>query len=255
MATWVWVDGREVAPDAPAIPATDPGLLMGWTAFDSLVLPATPDRLSAHLARLAASAGELRVPFPGEDALRVDLARVEAAVGGPARVRVTLTRGGRRLVSATPVDRSRWLGPVRAVCGPHRDEPFLGGRPKHGSRAAWAVAVERSGVDDVLLVDADGRFTEATTAGVVASIGGALWTAPDDGRILPSTTVMAVCETAARLGVAVVRTGPPAAGGWDALYVASSTRGLAPVVELDGAPLPGWDAVGRRVAQALPWGA
>jgi 4-amino-4-deoxychorismate lyase len=255
MATWVWVDGREIAEGEPAIPATDPGFLLGWTAFDSLVVPAPPERLTAHLQRLEASARELRVPFPGEDALRADLGRVERAVGGAARVRVTLTRGGLRVVAATPIDRSRWLGPVRAARGPHRDEPFLGGRPKHGSRAPWAVAVERSGVDDVLLVDADGRFTEATTAGIVASIGGRLWTAPDDGRILPSTTVLAVCETAAKLGVEVIRMGPPADGGWDGLYVASSTRGLAPVIALDGAPLPGWDPVGRRVADALPWGA
>ncbi|HMV65890.1 MAG TPA: aminotransferase class IV, partial [Myxococcota bacterium] len=140
--------------------------------------------------------------------------------------------------------------PVRAARGPHRDEPFLGGRPKHSSRAPWAVAVARSGVDDVLLVDASGRFTEGTTCGILAVLDGVLWTAPDDGRILPSTTVIDVVRRAEALGVPVRREGPPADGPWDGLYVASATRDLAPVVELDGAALPGWEPVGRRIAAA-----
>ena len=52
------------------------------------------------------------------------------------------------------------------------------------------------------------------------------------------------------LGLEVVREGPLARGPWDALYVASTTRSLAPVAELDGEPLPTWDPVGRALASA-----
>jgi branched-subunit amino acid aminotransferase/4-amino-4-deoxychorismate lyase len=75
-----------------------------------------------------------------------------------------------------------------------------------------------------------------------------LVTAPHDGRILASTTLNELLERAASLNVPILREGPSALGGWDALYVASTTRVLAPVVLLDGVALPGWDPVGRLVA-------
>jgi len=48
----------------------------------------------------------------------------------------------------------------------------------------------------------------------------------------------------------VRRVGPDAGdpSAWDALYIASATRHLAPVVSLDGEALPGWDPVGRLLA-------
>jgi len=84
----------------------------------------------------------------------------------------------------------------------------------------------------------------------LAVLDGALWLAPDDGRVLPSTTVDAVLARADRLGIRWRREGPPAAGPWQGLYVASTTRDLAPVVELDGDVLPGWESVGRALAAA-----
>jgi branched-subunit amino acid aminotransferase/4-amino-4-deoxychorismate lyase len=234
------------------IPVTDPAFTLGWSVFESMAATAGAALgLAEHLDRLERSALATRVPFPGRALLEAEVAEIIAAAGGEARLRVTLTAGGRRVLVATPLDLSRWGAPVRCVRGIHRDEPILGGRPKHASRAPWAVAVARSGVDDVLLVDADGRFTEATTAGVVAVIGGELWAAPDDGRILPSTMIEQAVLHANAAGVRVHRQGAPAVGPWDGLYVASSTRGIAPVVELDGVPLAGWEPVGRSLASCI----
>jgi branched-subunit amino acid aminotransferase/4-amino-4-deoxychorismate lyase len=81
-----------------------------------------------------------------------------------------------------------------------------------------------------------------------AVIDGVLWTAPHDGRILVSTTLCETVERAHQLGIPVRREGPPASGPWDGLYVCSTTRELAPVVELDGKALVGWDPVGTRLA-------
>jgi branched-subunit amino acid aminotransferase/4-amino-4-deoxychorismate lyase len=170
-------------------------------------------------------------------------------VGGDVAVRVTLTGSGRRMVVATPAEPGRPHAPVRCVRGPHVDDPFVPGFVKHGSRLGWEVAVRRAGVDDVLRVR-DGRFTEGTRSGVLATVGGVLHTAPHDGTILQSTTVVRLLEHARALGVPIRREGPPADGGWDALYIASSTRSIAPVVELDGQPLPGWCDVGRALAAA-----
>lgn len=245
---WCKVGDRLTPLDHAAIPVTDPAFLTGWAVFETLSVGEGADRVAAHLQRLEASARAAEVPWPGAAPLAADIAEVVAQVGGPARVRVTLTGAGRRVITATPAEVGRRHRPVTAARGPHHDEPFLGGAVKHTSRAPWVAAVHRNGVDEVLLVDAEGRFTEGTTSGVLAVIDGALWTAPHDGRILESTSVTEVLARANRLQIPVVRRGPPAAGPWDALYICSSTRDLAPVVSLDGAALPGWDPVGRRLA-------
>jgi branched-subunit amino acid aminotransferase/4-amino-4-deoxychorismate lyase len=127
---------------------------------------------------------------------------------------------------------------------------MLPGFVKHRSRGAWMVEVRRRGVDEILFVDADGRFTEGTSCAVVTVVGGKVWTAPWDGRILASTTLRRLLAHATHLGIEVVRKGARPSEPFDALYVASTTRSLAPVEELDGRPLPTWDPIGRRLAAA-----
>lgn len=245
------VNGALMPLERATLPVTDPALTVGWSVFETLqVRPGQLGRAAVHLARLAASCEAAFVPFPGEALLLAELAALGEAFGAPCRVRLTLTGGGNRVLVATAVEADRRHRPVRAVRGVHRDEPYLGGRTKHGSRLPWVVAQLRSGCDEVLLVDAAGRFTEGTTCAVLAVLDGALWLAPDDGRVLPSTTVDAVLARADRLGIPWRREGPPAAGPWQGLYVASTTRDLAPVVELDGDVLPGWESVGRALAAA-----
>ncbi len=126
------VDGVRMPLAAAALPVTDPGVLLGWTVFETLAAaPGALGRLDEHLTRLEASAAALRVPWPGAATLRGEVETAVEAFGAPARVRVTLTAGGHRVVAVTGQDLSRWGAPVRAARGPHRDEPFLGGRPKH----------------------------------------------------------------------------------------------------------------------------
>jgi branched-subunit amino acid aminotransferase/4-amino-4-deoxychorismate lyase len=248
---WVVLDGVLSPACDAVIPVDDPAVLLGWAVFETLASPPTPARRALHLDRLAKSAATAFVPMPDPGVLSREIDVVTEAVGGPARVRITLTRGGRRIVRGEPADPSRRHRPIRAARGPHRPDPFLGGAVKHTSRASWGVAVLRSGLDEVLLVDDAGRFTEGTTSAILAVVDGVLWTAPHDGRILESTTVTDLLDRAASIGVPVRREGPPAAGPWDGLYIASATRDLCPVVELDGEALPGWDPVGRRLADTV----
>lgn len=253
-AAWAMVNGGPMVPlEEATVPAADVGFTHGWTVFETLVADGGPPAsFHEHMDRLQHSCEATYIPMPSREMLYAEVADLAARVGGVARVRITLTRGGHRVVQGVPLPTGRRHGPVRAVRGVHRDEPFLGGAVKHGSRAPWMVAVERSGKDEVLLVDDRDRFTEGTSCGILAVVGGVLWTAPHDGRILPSTTVNDVIARAARAGVPVRREGPPAHGPWDALYVASVSRDLAPVVELDGEPLPEWDPVGERLRDAGP---
>ncbi len=250
MAGWAFVDGEGMPLDRARVPATDPGFTHGYTVFETARSDAVGHirRVGEHLDRLAASCEATGIAMHDRSVIEDEMHRAGAAVGAPSRIRVTLSGSGLRVVTAEPLDPARIHRPVRAVRGVHRDEPYLGGSVKHGSRGPWIAAVRRSGADEVLLVDGRGRFTEGTTCAILAVIDGVLWTAPHDGRILVSTTCLEVLERAAARGIAVRREGPPASGPWDGLYVASTTRDLAPVCELDGEALPTWDPVGRALA-------
>jgi branched-subunit amino acid aminotransferase/4-amino-4-deoxychorismate lyase len=243
--TWTMVDGVGMPSVEARVPADDPAVTLGWSVFETLGYPGAD--LDLHLARLTHSCLRTHIDPPPAALLRREIEAVGQRFPQGARIRITLTGGGHRLVRGEPVDPSRRHRPVRAVRGPYCHEPFLGGGVKHGSRLPWVIALRESGVDEVLLVDDDGMFREGTTSGILAVIDGALHTAPDDGTILASTAVTGLVMRAVELGLPVVRSRIPADGPWDALYIASATRNLAPVVELDGQPMVGFDAVGQKL--------
>lgn len=243
------VNGRKVSLQKAGISVLDPGFTVGWTVFETLVaVSGVPDNLGAHLDRLEISANEAAVPMHAREDLERDVHVAAQRVDGNSRVRVTLTAGGSRIIVATELDMTRRHQAVVAARGVWREDPYLPGFVKHGSRAGWMVAVSRAEVDEILLVDGKGRLVEGTTSAILAVVGGVLYTHPQDGRILGSTTCQALLKRADALSIEVRHEAPSAAGPWDALYVASVSRHIAPITLLDGERLPGWDPVGRRLA-------
>ncbi len=241
----ILVDGRASA----TIPADDPGLLLGWTAFDTLrCYGGVPFRLQAHLARLAASAVALDLTVPPAPLLTAEVARV---AGPDHRIRITLTRGGRRIVDGAPIPPGtvgRHVSVARLSFEPPASLP---GTVKHGSRLAWSLAARRAGVDEVLLVDRQGHVLEASRSCVMAVADGTLWTPPLDGRQLGSVTRAAMLDAAADAGLAVRQAPLPAALAVTELYLASTLKELSPVVQLDGAPGPGSGPVGAALHRAF----
>ena len=243
------VNGTELPLDRAGISVTDPGFTLGWSVFETLVaVSGIPDNLGAHLDRLDLSCHEAAVPPHDREELERDVHIAARKIKGHARIRVTLTAGGTRVIVATPLDTKRRHRAVVAVRGVWREDPYLPGFVKHGSRASWSVAVARAEVDEVLLVDGRGAFVEGTTSAILAVVNGVLYTHPQDGRILGSTTCRALLKRAEALGIETRLQPPDATGPWDALYIASVSRHIAPVTLLDGERLPGWDPVGRRLA-------
>ena len=243
------VNGTVVPLEQAGISVMDPGFTQGWAVFEALTaISGIPNNMAAHLDRLDASCEEACVPKASRKDLQRELSRAASRVKGLCRLRITLTAGGARIVTAVPLDASRRHRPVTAIRGVFREDPYVQGAVKHCSRLSWQVAVARSGVEEVLLVDGKGRFTEGTTTGIIAVIDGELWTHPQDGRILESTTVQRMVERARARGITVNWRAPSAAGPWDGLYVASVTRDLAPVTLLDNERLGGWEPIGRVLA-------
>jgi branched-subunit amino acid aminotransferase/4-amino-4-deoxychorismate lyase len=249
--SWALVNGELTTLEDARVPATDVGFLRGWTVFETLrVVNRSIPLLDEHLDRLRGSSTAALIGFPAN--LEEECQRLAALTTEESRIRITLSGSGVRILACESIPLNRRGAPVRCVTGPFVADPFLDGSVKHGSRASWVIAVLKAGVDDVLLVDQDGRFTEGTTCGILAVHQGTLFTAAHDQRILESTTVRDALQVASSLEVPIVRQGALSGDNLEGLYIASATRGLAPVVELDGRALSGWEPIGRKIAAGMP---
>lgn len=269
MSLAVSIDGRPVDGPEARIPATDRGLLLGDGVFETLT--AGPEGLvagPAHLRRLGDGLRRLELPWPVRPAVLLDELRAAHARVGAARtvLRVAVTRGDgftlagpsgppRRVIWARPAgpdDPPRGLvartvawapGPLADVkCTSYAEVVLL-------ARRARAL-----GVDELVRVDAAGDVLEAVAASVFAVVGGALWTPPLDGRILPGVTRARVLAAARRRGLRVIEARLPGAllAAADEVFVTSSVRGVAAIVGLDGRPL-GDGAPGPMTRAARAW--
>ena len=230
-----------------AVPGDDSGLLSGLAVFEALrTYQGRPFRLGAHLARLRASAAWFGISVAADAVFSREVDDVIGDCATELVIVVILTENGRRVVRSSPVDPSRAGSPIRLATIPFEAPPWLPGWVKHTNRAGWLLAARQRGVDEVLLVGTDGTWTEANRSNILAVRDGVLHTPPVDGRILDGVTRRVLLECAAAGGIPVAET-PLAPGSWDELYVCSTLKELAPVVELDGIPAAGAGPLGGRL--------
>ncbi len=275
----VAVLGRGVVPrDTPLLVADDLGLTRGDGCFDACRVTvvdgrARADHLDAHLARFARSATALELPAPDETAWRalIDEALAQWRAPGEAVLKLVLTRGpelaasgptglvtittaadataARRGVTATTLTRGY---PSDAFL----DVPWLLGGVKTLSYAVNVAAkreAARRGVDEVIFTSSDGYLLEGPTAGLLVAADDQLWTTPTAGTgVLASVTIEAIFTAARADGVAtrhaLFRPGDLAAT--DGAWLVSAVRGVLPVLELDGEPLPHDPRITARLATA-----
>lgn len=264
----VGVLGRGIVPAGePVIRADDLGLVRGDGCFETARVVTGADggstvaHLDAHLQRLGRSTAALDIVVDLEQCRRLVLDVCAAwREPGEAAVKLMVSRGiegsGRPTVLATvrassPTSlRQRFAG-VRVVTLPrgtasdaYASAGWLLGGVKSLSYALNMAAQRealRRGADDAIWVSADGVVLEAPTAAAVWSLDGRLYTTPDGPTgILASTTVDALFTAATADGV-------PCAPAYlalsdlrqvDGLWLASSVRGIAPVLTVDGDGLP-----------------
>jgi 4-amino-4-deoxychorismate lyase len=124
------------------------------------------------------------------------------------------------------------------------DSPWLLGGAKTISYAISQAAkreAAKRGADDAIFVSADGCLLEGPTCGLILAMDDQLWTTPDEGTgILRSITVDAILTEAESGGVPVNRAlftvdDLPNLQG---LWMVSAIRGVAPVLQVNGIPLP-----------------
>ena len=286
MTTLVRIDGRSFARDEASISVFDRGFLYGDSVYDVVrTYGGRPFMIEEHLARLRRSGEEIRLALPQSDAaLAAEVhAAIEAAGNPESYVRIMVTRGVGPIDLAPPADeRPSVIVIVRELVDPTGDEwargmriaivrparPHPGGprrTAKTGNYLTNVVAkidAQRAGADDALLVNAAGDVTEGTTWNLFAARDGTLATPSIDSGLLPGLTRGLVLVVLRDEGIACEerRVRPAEVAAADELFLTSSTRGVVPVVAVDGEPIgdgtPG--PITRRVRAAYErrvWGA
>lgn len=257
----VWADGRLRDPEEPLLSALDHGVTVGDGVFETCgIVRGQVVALGRHLERLTRSALGLGLAAPDLGRIRDGIAEVLTAGDGLGRLRITVTAGLGPLGSTRLEGRQTVLvmaGPaappatVRAVRVPWvRNERSAVAGIKSTSYAenavvlAWATA---HGGDEALFANTVGDLCEGTGTNVFVELDGELLTPPLSSGCLAGITRELVLEWSAQAGLPVREGGPgelpysileKVIAGHAGLALTGSVRTIAPVVALDGTPVP-----------------
>jgi para-aminobenzoate synthetase/4-amino-4-deoxychorismate lyase len=198
-----------------------------------LVRDGRPVELGAHMARLRASLGAVfgaPVPAGAREALlershglRLGRARLDVAPNGSGTLEAD--------VRTAPVDPTIVFPGIEAGA---RLVPLTvpggWGAHKWADRGLLDATAPERGVS--LLVDHDGTVLEASRANVFIVEGGAIFTPPADGRILPGVTRARVIEL---LGAREEVVSLERLAAADEVFLTGAVRGIEPVSACKGA--------------------
>lgn len=258
--SWTWFNGAFL--DGPlAVSPADRGLTHGLGVFETLLaLEGQPVALDLHLARMRDGAERLGLEFGrlSEAEILAGMSGLLERAGlsaGRARIRLALSAGAgdlRRLEAGS--DPLLWM--TAAACPPPpesvtlvtADFPRNERSPLSGIKcASYAenlVALDqarRAEADEVLFYNTRGELCEAATANVFLVRDGEVLTPPLSSGCLPGTMRARVM---ARIAVEEQRLTAADVAAADEVFVTSATRGVVPVVRVDGRVL----AAGRVAA-------
>jgi D-alanine transaminase len=276
-----WFNGKFMPLADVRVSPLDRAFLYGDAVYEVIpVYGGESFLLDAHLDRLERSLGEVRIRNPHDRSEWVALITglVQRNGGGNVAVYLQVSRGadvGRD--HAFPGDRVRptVFGMVTPISEPHPD--------RHGIRAItrpdqrWGrcdikstallanvlarQAAHEAGAGEAILIR-DGQLSEGSASSVIIVEAGALVRRPAGPDVLPGTTTDAVFAMARQCGFGC-RDEPISEDRLrraDEVWVAAATRGIAPVVLLDGRPVgsgqpgPVWQKVAAAFEASKPGG-
>lgn len=232
-----WWNGRLVPLDEVRIDPGDPGFLMGDGLFETLrVDGGRPRDVDAHLDRLLAGLTRIGIDLPEDRAIltRAVACVAEAAPGPIARMRITVTRGRTRLITAVP-----YTPPSEGLAAILLPEPWIDSRSPitglkslsyQANRLALARA-EQAGAFEALLLNERGRLVEGSRSNVLVRLSGRLFTPPVEDGCLPGTVRRRLLE----LGLVAERSlGPEELREAREVLLTNSLIGVLPVGRMDG---------------------
>lgn len=262
----VWLNGRVLDPAEATVPVFDHGLTVGDGVFETLRTErGVPFAMTRHLRRLRRSLAGLGLVLDrGDDELRAAMQTVATviveAVGGPAKVRLTVTGGPGPLGSARDAGAltvyvagdglDPWPPTAAAVTVPwRRNEHSAVAGLKTTSYAENVVALgaarERD-ASEAILGNTAGRLCEGTGSNVFVVVGGRVLTPPLSSGCLAGVTRELVLEVTDAIEEDLPLEVLETAGE---VFLTSSTRDVQGLHRIDGRVL---DAPGphTRAAEA-----
>jgi D-alanine transaminase len=269
-----WFNGNFMPLADVRISPLDRAFLYGDAVYEVIpVFSGQSFLLDPHLDRLERSLRELRIrnPYSRPDWVALIAGLVEHNGGGHLAVYLQVTRGadvGRDHAFPGKHVPPTVFGMASPISEPHPDRHGIRaitrpdqrwGRCDIKSTALLANILARqdasaAGAGEAILLR-DGQLSEGSASSVIIVENGVLLRRPAGPDVLPGTTTDAVFALARQCGFdcrdeAITEKRLRAA---DEIWVAAATRGIAPVVELDGRPVgdgaPG--PVWRQVAAAF----
>jgi len=259
MSASVWVDGSLRAADEPIIDAGNHGLTVGDGVFETLaVRRGQPFALTRHLVRLQYSLDRMGMRSIDMAAVREGVRQVIAA--NPAdvvRLRITVVSGPGPMGSkrgAAPPNVIVWGGPgsvpssCRATRVPwKRNElsAIVGVKStSYAENVVMAEYADGKGADEALMSNTQGYLCEGTGTNIFVERQGVILTPPLSSGCLAGITRGLALEWGSAAGIPVRVAAPgelqmsildDVMSGEAFASVTSSTRGVQPIVWLDGA--------------------
>jgi branched-chain amino acid aminotransferase len=236
-ATIASVDGDILPPSEATISILDEGLVRGDGAFEVMKLyRGRPFRLAPHLDRLGRSADAIHLPFD-RGALEAEIAGLLERDEVPPEgcLRVVITRGGRRLLTAEALP--PFADHVAIALIEFTPSEILAGVKSLSYAAnmqATRIAASR-GADEAVYVRPDGVVLEAPTSSIFwANAEGRLHTPALSTGILDSITRRVVVEG---MHVEEGEFGRDELLGAGEAFLASTNREIQAIAAVDGAPI------------------
>ena len=260
---WIYLNGRIVQEERARISVFDRGFLYGDGVFETVRIHEGHSMwLDRHLARLADSCRQIRLPLPDKQWPAIFQKVIDKNRVDHALIRLTLSRGGRGGESATPdagagptvvlfprplphvTPAQRRKGVKLTIVTIRRPSPL-----SHPAQAktlnylnnllAKQEAAERDAFEGLMLTTG-GHLAECSMSNVFFIKDRILYTPSLACGVLPGITREVVLEVAPTLGLQPRegRYRPESLYEADECFLTSSGVGILPVDTIDGRPFP-----------------
>jgi branched-chain amino acid aminotransferase len=251
------VEGRLVPPEQAQVSVLDRGFLYGDSVYEVVrTYGGRPFEVDRHLLRMERTAVRIGLSLPPRELVLKEVARtLEAAGNAESYARIVITRGdgqfglgahlsaGHRMVIIvrplqTPTEEQYARGLQMAIAKTRRNSPLsLDPALKTGNYLNNILALREAheaGAEDAILLDLNGRVTEATTSNVFFVQRGVVVTPPLALGMLEGVTRAVVMEVARAESILLREEphGPEALAAADEVFVSSTIREVMPVTSL-----------------------
>jgi branched-chain amino acid aminotransferase len=230
------------------------GLLNGWGVFSTVrVVRGVLFAFERHFRRMRRDADLMRIPFPGslEEMEKPLLELVEANGAFDAALRVVVVRNRGGLWEGPAVERDfdliaftadlkEWGSGARIGLVPNARfaaSPFAGTKILSWSyNLTWLEEAQARGLDEVVLLNERGEVSECTSANIFIAEGNQVWTPPLAAGCLPGVTREILLEEIRVPGISIGERPlrPEELESADEVFITSTTRGLLPVLAIEG---------------------